>query len=115
MRREEASRNRSVLLARWRDASSAISTPAALSVVPVVAELRPVVEPAARESLEQFQTELARSVAPSVAQAVGRLLAPSCAAWAEAPSAESREALLAALDVVEDVLDAVLLTGGRPA
>jgi hypothetical protein len=112
MRGDETTQSRSALLARWRDAAgvrdSAVAAPAPVETPVVAAALD------AATLLEQLESELLRSVPRATADAVLRMLAPSRAAWSSEPNAESRAKMLAVLEQIEDVLDAVLLTGAAP-
>jgi hypothetical protein len=118
------------MLARWRDAAKRASEAGAIVVPPVVVEraaevefapaplaepLSPAAPPDEVTALAQLDEELTRAVAAPAAEAIGRLLALPRAALLSERTAESRAELLAALDLVEDVLDAVLLTGARDA
>lgn len=94
MRADEITQPRSLLLARWRRA--------VVPDVPEPLQFAPAETPAAVDVVTlraRFEAELAESVPASVAESVRRLLATAGA-----------EDLLATLDVVEDVLDAALLS-----
>jgi hypothetical protein len=111
------------MLARWRDAAKRAGEAGAVVVSPVVVEHAAEVEPSPAPlaeplsppddvtALAQLEEELTRAVAAPTAEAIGRLMAMPRAALLSERTAESRAKLLAALDLVEDVLDAVLLTG----
>lgn len=132
MRGDDTRRNRSVLLARWRDAAGVVHDSGAARAQEAAADAPATAtpkndlpapldvpllgaEPDAATLLEQFEVELARSVAPTLADAIRRMLAPARADWSSLRNAESRSALVAVLEQVEDVLDAVLLTGAAPS
>ena len=114
-----------MMLARWRAAAERASEvdTASPNVVERAAEVQ--VAPAALEqpasapdevaALAQLEEELERAVAAPAAETIARLLAAPRAAFSRERTAESRAELLAGLDVVEDFLDAVLLTGVRGA
>jgi hypothetical protein len=107
MRRDEVSRNRSVLLARWRDASAVRERGEG--------DACPAPAPSSRDDvalLDRLEAEIRRSVPRSTADTLCRILAAPRAGASEL-SPEIRAAILSKLDLVEDVLDAVLLAGGR--
>lgn len=116
MRRDQSIRNRSVLLTRWRgaarvisDASSDATPPAARS--PEVPSLAPSSND--EETLfGLFEADILSSVAEPMARVLLRLLAPPREAVLAERSEAKRAQILAQLDLVEDVLDAVLLAGG---
>ena len=135
MRRDEVSRNRSVLLARWRDAAAVAREPgesgARFTPLPIDAAARvPAPTLAATEDGASSTNEatrfapardeetLIRQLEAEIRRAVPRTTADTLCAILAAPRAraseltpEIRAAILAKLDLVEDVLDAVLLAG----
>lgn len=127
MRRDPIGRSQSMLLARWRDAAGGAGAASAEIVSRAEieratgVELAPVpraelaAPPDEATAFAQLEEELSRAVAAPVAEAIARLLAAPRAARANERTAESGEQLLSALDLVEDVLDAVVLTGARGA
>ena len=126
--RRDSTRESQTMLARWRDAAKRVGVAGTIVVSPVVVEraaevefaLAPLAEPLSSAAppdevtaLDELDEELTRAVAAPTAEAIGRLLALPRAALLSERTAESRAELLAALDLAEDVLDAVLLTGVR--
>jgi hypothetical protein len=138
MRGEEVRRNRSVLLARWRGAAAVVrdrnerASPSkalptgAVEVPPeplfalahrdaAESPARPDFAPSGRDELtllQELEAEIRRAVPSAMAQTLSRLLAAPRAGATELTE-EIRAALLSQLDLVEDVLDAVLLAGGQ--
>src|SRR5512138_682355 len=119
MRGEEVRRNRSVLLARWRGAGATgpASREPALVFPSDDARSRGTpayFAPSARDELallQELEAEIRRAVPRATADTLCRILAAPRAGASELTE-EIRAALLSQLDLVEDVLDAVLLTGG---
>jgi hypothetical protein len=109
MRGETPSRSRSPLLARWRGAVGVVRDRGPESPDPA----RPY-RPAAGDAaalFQSFEAELQHAVAQPMADTVRRLLEAPRADVLREPTPENYAKLLSALDLVEDVLDAVLLTG----
>jgi hypothetical protein len=132
MRGDEDSRSRSLLLARWRGAGGVVRARAPVAVPSTAApELEPraaigepavtAAEPAGRARpadeatlFGEFEAELQAAVSAPMARTLHALMEGSKSAWQTARTPENRAKILAALDQVEDVLDAVLLTGAAP-
>jgi hypothetical protein len=113
MRGDPSSRNRSVLLTRWRGALRVVPEPE--SVVPAAAPPLPaVLVPAPQtaneaELFELFEAEIRCAVAQPMADAILRMLSATRAAVLAERSQANCLASLAQLDWAEDILDAVLL------
>lgn len=103
---EGLSRSRSILLARWRGAAGAVRV--ASHAAP--AEPAPA-KASAAELFRLFEAEALGAVGPAMADVLRRLLEAPRADVSSEPNPESYAKGLAALDLVEDVLDAILLTG----
>jgi hypothetical protein len=109
MRGDELSRSRSLLLARWRGAPSLVrETLQAPAPAPAPARA------SAAELFRLFEAEALRAVGPALADTLRRLLEGPRAAVSCEPDPQSYVKALAALDLVEDVLDAVVLTRSEP-
>ncbi len=119
MHGDEISRNRALLLARWRGAASVADAreQAPVSPTPALSDAAPVNPTAEGEvasvasSMERFEAEIRNSVPQPAADALGRILAPARAAVTGELTPEARAEILLKLDLVEDILDAVLLAG----
>jgi hypothetical protein len=111
MRGDELSRSRSLLLARWRGAPSPVrETLQAPAPAPAPAPARA----SAAELFRLFEAEALQAVGPAMADTLRRLLDGPRAAVSCEPDPQSYVTALAALDLVEDVLDAVVLTRSEP-
>src|SRR4051812_5143106 len=113
MFRDKGSRERVAILERWRAASP--PTPPS-PVVHAVAST-PLLQPPTRRELPDeaalfaaFEAELQTAVAAPLARVLSGWLEQPRERFREQPTAENRAAVLAALDRVEDVLTAALLT-----
>lgn len=150
MRGDDSSRNRAILLARWRGAAGRVRPAASSPSSPrasIVAEEAPTTaqddaasEPAASSStfpvaapvaalppskpeaplneaalFRRFEEEIQRVVPRPTAEVLCRLLAAPRDALLRERSEENRAQMLAQLDLIEDVLDAVLLAGAASA
>jgi hypothetical protein len=71
-------------------------------------------KPSTAELFRSFEEEALAAVGPALSDTLRRLLAGPRAALSSEPDPESHASVLVALDLVEDVLDAVLLTGAKP-
>jgi hypothetical protein len=108
MRGDELSRSRSLLLARWRGAAGAVRA---------TTHAQAVAAPARQSTAELFrlfEEEALDAVGPAMSETLRRLLETPRAALSSARDPDSYANVLVTLDLVEDVLDAVLLTGSRP-
>jgi hypothetical protein len=117
MRGDEVSRNRSVLLARWRAAAALERAPARVSESPPPSEVKPFTPGAGDEAtlFQRFEEELRSALPRAAADTIGRILAAPRAAVLTERTPESLAVILSKLDLVEDVLDAILLAGGAPS
>lgn len=70
--------------------------------------------PSTAELFRLFEEETLDAVGPAMSATLRRLLEGPRAAMSSGPDPESYANVLVALDLVEDVLDAVLLTGAQP-
>jgi hypothetical protein len=120
MRANETLRHRSGLLARWRDSAAVApgtNDPVASLAVDASAVEGPhrTAQPSALSDegtlLRQLEEELLNAVGQPTTDTLLRLLAAPSAALLAERSPEHRQEMLAQLDVLEDVLDALLLTG----
>lgn len=126
MRGDDVCRNGSVLLARWREAArlegaslaeplqgepteTALDEEQASALAPPSAEAPSLGEVVTR--LDELEAAIGEVVPSPSAQALVQILAGARAALVAQPNLDACRALLAELDLVEDVLDAVLLTG----
>jgi hypothetical protein len=107
---DKLSRSRSLVLARWRGAAD-VARERAESPAVHAPEAPEKADADAAELFRRFEAEVLAAVPAPMAVTLRRLLdAPRAAVSSEA-NPENYEKILAALDLVEDVLDAVLLTG----
>jgi hypothetical protein len=110
MRGEKSSTSRSLLLARWRKGGSEPPAPPARQTT-VLPEPAPSARRADEATLfRDFEAELTAAVAEPMARTLCGMLQDSKTAWQAARTPENRVKVLSALDHLEDILDAVLLT-----
>jgi hypothetical protein len=120
MHGDKNSRNRSLLLARWRGAAVVAherSQAPESSLTPALPDGAPMdvtgegKVTSVSALLRQFEAEIRSSVPQPAADALGRILAPVRAAVTSELAPETCREILVRLDLIEDVLDAVLLAG----
>jgi hypothetical protein len=112
MRGDSSDRNGSGLLSRWRGALRVVGEPPAVGSPTVARSPAPVLAPppaSAAALYALFEQEIVIAVAPPMADTLLRMLAPTRDAVLADPSEANRAASLAQLDLLEDVLDALLL------
>lgn len=115
MNGDKMSRTRSLLLARWRRAPRVASEQDKGTVSPPVPKPLSPSEWDEASLFRQFEAEIRGAVAQPTADALCRILAAPRAAVLNERTPKSRAEILAKLDLVEDVLDAVLLAGRVPS
>ena len=114
MRGDPSARNRSVLLTRWRAAPAVVheSSPA------LAASFTVTPAPATSDEaalFSQFEAEIRASLSPAMATTLLRMLSASRTAVLAARSPATCAASLRQLDLLEDVLDALLLSDTQPS